>query len=116
MTEQQLRAWTDAYLQKDLETVMQSIADDCVYITTTGPGPGIVYTGKNEIERAFAEMFAEEDDGSTLGLEAVFVSGARGVTEWSVAVEGKVVMRGCDLYEFAEGRILRKDVFRKVMA
>ena len=116
MDENHLRAFVEAYLKQDIDTVMGYITDDCLYITTTGPGPGTVYTGKEEVRRGFVEVITADDDGSTLDVGAVFVSGDRGVTEWSIRVGDKIVMRGCDLYEFAGDKIRRKDVFRKVMS
>lgn len=116
MDETRLRAFVDAYLKNDIDTVMNFIADDCLYITTTGPGPGTVYTGKEEVRRGFVEVMTADDNGSELNVGALFVSGPRGVLGWSVRVDDKVVMRGCDLYEFEGDKIRRKDVFRKVMS
>ena len=116
MDESSLRAFVDAYLRNDIDVVMGFIADDCLYITTTGPGPGTVYTGKEEVRRGFVEVMTADNDGSELDVGALFVSGDRGVSEWSIKVDNKIVMRGCDLYEFEGDKIRRKDVFRKVMA
>jgi ketosteroid isomerase-like protein len=116
MDENRLRAFVNAYLKQDIDTVMDYITDDCLYITTTGPGPGTVYTGKEQVRRGFVEVMTADDDGSTLDVGELFVSGNRGVSEWSIRVGDKVVMRGCDLYVFAGDKICRKDVFRKVMA
>ncbi|MGA7733701.1 MAG: nuclear transport factor 2 family protein [Chloroflexia bacterium] len=46
MTEEKLWEFVAAWERKDVPTLMESIADDCVYITTTGPAPGTVYEGK----------------------------------------------------------------------
>ena len=46
MTEEKLWEFVAAWERKDVPTLMEFIADDCVYITTTGPAPGTVYEGK----------------------------------------------------------------------
>ena len=119
MTEEKLWEFVAAWERKDVPTLMEFIADDCVYITTTGPAPGTVYEGKEQIEAAFTEMLSQPDDGSTTTFGPAFVTDGWGVLEWastSVDEEGKAVtMRGIDFCEFRGDLISRKDVFRKVL-
>jgi ketosteroid isomerase-like protein len=48
-----------------------------------------------------------------------FASGDRGVSEWTIrgtqASGERIEVRGCDLFEFADGRISRKDSFWKIV-
>jgi ketol-acid reductoisomerase len=75
--------------------------------------------GKARIGEAFAARFADAPDVSYTD-DAHFVSGDRGVSEWTTAgtTAGgeRFEVRGCDLWTFdAEGKIARKDSFWKIL-
>lgn len=119
MTEDQVWTFIEAWKQQDIETLMAFISDDCVYTTTTGPAPGTVYQGKNAVREGFLRVLAEgaeEQAEEHYGPLCLFED--RGLLEWAITStdgQGKrVTMRGCDLLEFAGGKICRKDAFRKV--
>jgi ketosteroid isomerase-like protein len=46
-----------------------------------------------------------------------FVCGQRGVSEWTMIATrpdgSRIEARGCDLFEFRDGKIFRKDSYRK---
>lgn len=121
MTEAKLWEFVRAWERQDIEALMEFIADDCVYITTTGPAPGTLYAGKDEVQRGFVEMLSSEPDSpSDDQFGPMFISDNRGVLEWSSsfvnANNQRVTVRGCDLFEFEGNKIRRKDAFRKVLA
>lgn len=117
MTEQHFWDFVAAWERKDVPALMESIAENCVYITTTGPNPGTRYDGKPEIEAAFTSMLAEPDDGSVTTFGPAHLADTWGVLEWSVTEPNstKIAMRGIDLCEFDGNLITRKDVYRKVV-
>ena len=69
--------------------------------------------------RGVIEMLAY-DRGGRSKAGAAFIADRRGVAEWSytfTAADGAVTaIRGCDVFEFDDDLIRRKDAFRKVYA
>jgi ketosteroid isomerase-like protein len=121
MTESKLWEMVKAWEKQDIEALMEFIADDCIYVTTTGPAPGTVYSGKDEVRRGFIETLSSDSDvQSDDHFGPMFICGNRGVLEWSSsfvnANHERVTVRGCDLFEFDGDKIRRKDAFRKVQA
>lgn len=119
MTEAQLWDFVKAWERQDIEALMEYIADDCQYITTTGPALGTVYSGKVEVRRGFLEMLSSDSAiKSDDHYGPMFIAGNRGVLEWSStftnANHQRQTVRGCDLFEFDGDKIRRKDAFRKV--
>lgn len=110
MTEKHFLGFVDAMQRSDLEGMMEYIAEDCVYSITNGT----TYEGKAAVRQIFTEMLADADGSYETSFGPTFVGGNRGSVEWAVRKDGKLVMRGCDLFEFAGDKIIRKDAFRKV--
>jgi ketosteroid isomerase-like protein len=79
---------------------------------------GTRYTGRDAIARRFRARFEGIPD-VRYDEDRHFVSGDRGVSEWRLrgtTVEGDVIdVRGCDLWEFSDGRIVRKDSYWKIV-
>jgi ketosteroid isomerase-like protein len=109
----------DAFNRHDLDAIMSHFADDCVFESPRGPDPwGRRFEGKEEVRRGLAARFegipdVHYDDGGS------FVSGDRGVSEWTISgttVDGeRIEARGCDLWTFGDdGRLTRKDSFWKI--
>ncbi len=116
MTIERLKAFDEAWGQKDLEALMKFMTDDCEYHASVGPDPGESFIGKESVRRGFRIMF-EHDADSESRPGAVFIHGDRGVVQWSyVSVDDRgrtFKVRGCDLFEFVGDKIKRKDAFRK---
>lgn len=108
-----------AWGRRDVARLMKMMDDDCVYLASAGPEPGHTFRGREEVRRGF-EIMLEHDAGSESREGRVFVGGDLGVAEWSYAYKREdgteIVIRGCDIFEFRGGKILRKDAFRKVFA
>lgn len=119
MTLQRLQQFSDAWTAGDLDALMSYMTDDCVYVASVGPEPGSTYRGKAEVRRGFAAVLAY-DHGRERHDGAAFIDGTFGVAEWSFyekAPDGTGrLIRGCDIFEFAGGKIRKKDAFRKVLA
>lgn len=109
----------DAFNEHDLDGIMRHFTDDCEFESPRGPDPwGMRFNGKEAVRKAFAGRFegipdVRYDNGSH------FVSGNRGVSEWTLVgttVNGeRIEVRGCDLWTFgADGHITRKDSFWKI--
>ena len=120
MTEQRIWDFVAAWSRRDIDALMTFIADDCVYVTTTGPDPGTTYRGKEEIRAGFlAVLSGDAAGGAASQFGPLFICDNNGVLEWSStykdAMGNSVFLRGCDLLAFEGDLIVRKDAFRKVL-
>lgn len=61
-----------------------------------------------------------DDQGRERHAGTVGVAGERGFAEWSFTEPttdgGRRLIRGCDLFQFRDGQIRRKDAYRKLLA
>lgn len=102
----------------DLDRIMRHFADDAVFDSPRGPeAHGRRFVGREAVRAAFADRFAgipdvryQEDDH--------FTAGDRGASEWTLrgtTTEGqRLEVRGCDLWTFRDGKVVKKDSFWKL--
>lgn len=115
---QMLRAITSAFDEHDLDGIMAHVADDAVFEGPRGADPwGTRFVGAAAIREAFAGRFAGIPD-IRYQDDAHFVDGDRGVSEWTLSgtttVGERIHVRGCDLWTFRDGKIVKKDSFWKI--
>jgi ketosteroid isomerase-like protein len=117
MTLDRLREFGEAWAAGDVDALMTFMTDDCVYRASVGPEPGTTYRGRDAVRQGFAEMLAY-DHGRERHDGAALIAGNVGVADWSFTEAkpdgGTTTIRGCDIFEFADGKIRKKDAFRKV--
>jgi len=113
-----LKAIATAFDEHDLDGIMEHFAADAVFEGPRGPDPwGQRFAGQEAVREAFAARFAgipdiryQEDDH--------FVDGDRGASEWTLSGTatdgGRIEVRGCDLWTFRAGRVVKKDSFWKI--
>ena len=79
---------------------------------------GTRFEGKAAVAEGFAARFRGLPDVH-YGDARHFVSGDRGASEWlltgTTPAGERVEVRGCDLWEFREGRVTRKDPYWKIV-
>jgi ketosteroid isomerase-like protein len=114
-----LRAVYRALNRQDLDAVMSFFADDCVFETPRGRRPwGRRLHGINDVRRAFGAHLGRIPDARYVDAEHR-VCGTHGVSEWTLVgtkPNGDAVeFRGCDIWEFREGKIVRRSSFWKVL-
>ncbi|NKQ57691.1 nuclear transport factor 2 family protein [Amycolatopsis sp. K13G38] len=114
-----LNAIMDAFNAHDLDAIMAFFADDCTFDTSRGPDPwGLRLVGKQAVRDGLAARFAGIPD-VRYDADRHWVHGNLGVSEWLVTgttTDGKpVCARGCDLWEFRGGKIVRKDSYWKTV-
>jgi ketosteroid isomerase-like protein len=103
----------------DIETAVACFADDGKWITPDGDGVGVVHT-KDQIGDLIVSMNAMRERMIATGVDgrfepAVMFGENEGLVRWTVeTTDGKVVNRGVDLFVLRDGKIVLKDVFRKV--
>jgi ketosteroid isomerase-like protein len=119
VTVQTLERVLDAFNRHDLEAIMLFFAEDASLDTPRGPDPwGGRHVGKAAVRMGLAARFAGIPD-IHYSDDRHWVSGDRGVSEWlltgtTIAGE-RIAVRGCDLWEFRDGLIVRKDSYWKLV-
>lgn len=112
MTIEDLELFAEAWNRHDADTIMSFFADDAVFIA----GWGERFVGKDRVHEGVSEFFNRFPDGQFSDANH-FVSGERGVSEWTFTATGpdggKLQMLGCDIFLFRDGKIQEKNAFRK---
>ena len=112
-----LQAFADAWNRHDVDALMSFMSDDCVFEASAGPDVcGARYEGREAVRAGYMEVWATYPDAHW-GQARHFVSGSRGVSEWTFTgtrVDGtRVEVQGCDLFTFRDGKIALKNSYRK---
>ena len=115
---QLIRRVTKAFDEHDLDAIMADFADDAVFEAPRGPDPwGRRVVGREAIREAFAGRFSGIPDVRYQADEHL-VDGDRGASEWTLSgttTDGqRIEVRGCDLWTFRAGKIVKKDSFWKI--
>ncbi len=119
VTVETLKQLLAAFNAHDLDAVMSFFADDCELMMPRGPDPwGQRYIGKTEVRKGLATRFEGIPDVH-YGDDRHWVLGNHGVSQWTLTgttKDGKkITVRGCDLLEFRDGKIIRKDSYWKIV-
>ena len=121
VTVETLKQILNAFNQHDLNAIMEFFSDDCSFDFQRGQEPwGQRFIGKAQVRKALAGRFKGIPDVH-YGEDRHWISaeGDRGVSEWTLAgttTSGKSVkMRGCDHWEFRNGKVTRKDSYWKIV-
>jgi ketosteroid isomerase-like protein len=114
-----LKAIVDAFNAHDLDAIMEYFAADCSFDMPRGREPwGQRFAGKAAVREGLASRFKGLPDVH-YGDDRHWVSSNRGVSEWlltGTAPDGRRVrVRGCDLWEFRDGKVIRKDSYWKIV-
>lgn len=108
-----------AFNRHDLDSIMSYFADDCVLYMPRGSTPrGNRFVGKAEVRAGLSKRFEGLPDVH-YGDDRHWVCGDLGVSEWTLTgtmkTGARIEVRGVDLLEFADGKIIRKDSFWKIV-
>ncbi len=109
----------DAFNAHDADAVLEFFTEDCILDMPRGPAPGgRRMVGKEEVRKGIQSRFDGIPD-IVYGDARHWVCGDRGASEWTIRgtqVTGEPIeVRGCDLFEFTDGKISRKDSFWKIV-
>jgi steroid delta-isomerase-like uncharacterized protein len=112
-----LQAFADAWNRHDVDALMSMMTADCVFEASGGNAvDGERHVGQRAVRAAYAAVFDQYPDAHW-GDARHFVTGDRGVSEWTFTgtlKDGKrVEVTGCDLFTFRNGKIATKNSFRK---
>lgn len=119
VNETTLKLFLDAFNRHDLDAIMGFFAEECVFEAPRGPDPwGRRYRGKKEVRQGLGARFTGIPDVH-YGEDRHWLSGDRGVSEWhltgTTTAGVRIDVRGCDLFEFRDGQIVRKDSYWKIV-
>ncbi len=115
---QMLKVIATAFDEHDLDAIMAHFADDAVFEGPRGTEPwGTRWVGRDEVRAGFAARFAGIPD-VRYQQDEHFVDGDRGASEWTLSgttTDGqRIEVRGCDLWTFRDGKVVKKDSFWKI--
>lgn len=118
-SEGMLREILGAFNRHDLDAIMSYFADDCTFDMPRGSERwGKRFVGKDQVREGLASRFIGMPDVH-YAEDRHFVCDNRGVSEWrltgTTASGASVDVRGCDLWEFADGTVVRKDSYWKIV-
>jgi len=119
VTVETLKQILEAFNRHDLDAIMEFFADDCSFDMPKGSEPwGQRFIGKALVREALAGRFKGIPDVH-YGDDRHWVVADMGVSEWTLTgttTSGvKVKVRGCDLWEFRNGKVVRKDSYWKIV-
>ncbi len=119
VTTENLKAFLAAFNAHDLDAIMEFFAEDCEFYMPRGGEPwGSRYAGKPAVREGLAARFAGLPDVH-YGNDTHWVSGNNGVSTWLLTGTTKsgdsIRVRGVDLLEFRDGKIIRKDSYWKIV-
>lgn len=107
-----------AWNSHDLEALLSLVTEDCVFETATGTDiHGTRVVGKQALRIAFPSAWNTWPDARWVDATH-FVCANRGVSEWTFQGTDRngrrTEVRGVDLFVLREGKIARKDTYRKL--
>ena len=108
------------FARHDVDGILDCFTDDGIFDITEGPDPwGERFQGKVEIRKALEALFSAVADVQFVDASR-WVAGDRGTSEWTcvgTTARGRAIrVKGCDLFEFRDGLVTRKDsYFKKIV-
>jgi steroid delta-isomerase-like uncharacterized protein len=119
VTTASLQAFLDAFNAHDVDEVMSFFTEDCVFDMPRGPAPGgRRLLGRQQVREGIQSRFDGIPD-IHYDEDRHWTCGNRGVSEWTIRGTQRtgehIEVRGCDLFEFIDGKISRKDSFWKII-
>jgi ketosteroid isomerase-like protein len=114
-----LKAVLEAFNAHDLDAIMEHFTEDCVLDTPRGPAPGGTrFVGKDQVRKGLQARFDGIPD-IVYDDDRHWTCGDRGASEWTIrgtqSTGEPIEVRGCDLFEFTDGLISRKDAYWKIV-
>lgn len=120
VTREFLASIGESFNSHDVDRIAALFHEDAVFLLASGPEPiGTAAKGRAAIRQFVADRFKRIPDMHWTGTDEWMGEDRRAVTQWRVtgnAVDGtRLDYQGCDLYEFKDGLIWRKDAYWKIV-
>lgn len=116
-----LDAIQDAFNRQDVDAILSFFADDCEWLMARGPDApeGRRLTGKQAIAEVLRARFKVITDMRWDEMRHWIVDDTKALSEWVVRGTlpdgGKIDLVGCDLWEFRDGMVTKKDTYWKTI-
>lgn len=112
-----LERMADGFNRRDVDAILAEFSEDAVFDTSQGPDPwGERFRGREAIRAAVETVFRTLPDVRFRDATR-WVCGDRGVAEWTCTATTpkgrRMEVRGCDLFELRDGKVVRKDTYFK---
>jgi ketosteroid isomerase-like protein len=119
VSQETLKNFLEAFNRHDLDAIMEFFAEDCVLYLPRGAKPrGDRFEGKAAVRQGLSSRFEGLPDVH-YGDDRHWICGELCVSEWTLTGTPKsgapIEVRGVDLLEFQNGKIIRKDSFWKIV-
>lgn len=120
ITREFLASIGEAFNSRDVERIVALFHEDAIFWLASGPEPvGTTLKGKAAIHKLLSDRFKAIPDMAWKRTDEWMGEGDRAVTQWRVtgkAADGtKLDYQGCDLYQFKDNLIWRKDTYWKIV-
>jgi steroid delta-isomerase-like uncharacterized protein len=115
-----LKAILNAFNAHDIDAVMSFFAADCVYEAPRGNlSWGSRFVGAAAVRKALQSRFAGIPDVHW-GDDQHIVAGETGISKWTMrgtpsGTGARIEVRGCDFFDFRDGKVVRKDSYWKIV-
>jgi ketosteroid isomerase-like protein len=118
VSEATLAAFSEAWNRHDADALMGFMHDDCVFEAAAGSEAcGARHVGRAAVAKSFAAAWSTVRDAQWANGRH-FVHGDFGMSQWTftgTAADGsRIETDGVDVFTFKDGKILRKNAFRKL--
>jgi len=109
----------DGFNRHDVDGILSHFADDCIWLMARGPNApeGRRCVGKAEIAEVLSSRYAEIPDMRWEEMRHWICDDTKALSEWVVRgtpTGGQpFAYLGCDLWEFRDGMVVKKDTYWK---
>lgn len=109
----------DGFNRHDVEAILSHFVDDCEWLMARGPAApeGRRCLGKAEISKVLSARYQQIPDMSWEEMRHWIVDETKALSEWVVRGTPKdekpFEYLGCDLWEFRDGYVTKKDTYWK---
>ena len=111
----------DAFNRHDVEGILSYFADECEWLMARGPNApeGRRCTGKAEIGQVLSDRYKIITDMRWVDMRHWVFGDDKALSEWTVQGTlpngDKMNYLGCDLWEFRDGLVTKKDTYWKTI-
>ena len=115
-----LDAIQDAFNRHDVEGILSYFADHCEWLMARGPSPQVARRcrGKQEIGEVLSARYEQIPDMRWVEMKH-WIFGDKALSEWIVKGRSldseELDLLGCDLWEFRDGKVTKKDTYWKYL-
>ena len=112
----------DGFNRHDVPNILSRFTDDGIWIMASGPTApeGRVCRGKEEIGSVLSARYEKIPDMRWEDIRHWIVDDSKAISEWVVRGTfengSKLDCLGCDLWEFQNGLITKKDTYWKIIS